>query len=244
MAPPVPVACVVPARMGSSRFPGKPLVPILGVPMVVRVLRRAALAGCFDRILCATDSGEVAAVVRDAGFEALLTPEGMRTGSDRVAWAAKRLGLELVVDRQGDEPLADPDLLRALADGLRSDTSCWWSAACPLDPSDLARDSVVKVAVDADGRATDFVRNENDCKNSRKSWFRHVGFYAYSAENLDLFARSPSSPLETSRRLEQLRCFPRVPVRIAFAARPSVAVDLPGDVAAVERLIVSEHERR
>jgi len=230
--------------MGSTRFPGKPLVPILGVPMVVRVLRRAREAACFDRVVCATDSEAVARAAREHGFEALLTPENMRTGSDRAAWTAEKLGLELVVDLQGDEPLADPDLLRALADGLRSDPGCWWSAACPLDPADWARDSVVKVAVDADGRATDFVRNENDCKNSRNSWFRHVGFYAYSAEILDLFARSPSSPLEESRRLEQLRCFPRTAVRMVFAARPSISVDLPEDVAAVERAILSDHERR
>ena len=241
---PAPVSCVVPARMGSTRFPGKPLVPILGVPMVVRTLRRAREAGCFDRVVCATDSEAVARAAAEDGFETILTPEGMRTGSDRVAWAAKELGLELVVDLQGDEPLADPGLLRALADGLRSDPSCWWSAACPLDPADWARDSVVKVAVDADGRAVDFIRNENDCRNSLNPWFRHVGFYAYAAGILDLFARSPSSPLEESRRLEQLRCFPQVAVRMVFAARPTASVDLPEDVAAVESLVLSEHERR
>ena len=238
MAAPLPVACVVPARMGSSRFPGKPLVPIAGAPMVVRTLRRAELAGCFDRILCATDSDEIAAVARDAGFEALTTPSGLRTGSDRVAWAARELGLDLVVALQGDEPLADPELLRGLARGLVSDPTCWWSAACPLAPGDWARDSVVKVLVDGDGYARDFVRSEAD--RTPGEWFRHVGFYAYDKIRLDLFMNSTSSPLETSRRLEQLRCFPRVPVRMAKTERPSLSVDLPEDVAAVERLLAAK----
>ena len=95
------VHCIVPARMGSSRFPGKPLIKILGKEMIVRTMERARLAHCFDRIVCATDSEEIAEVVSKVGFDYVLTGPAA-TGSDRVAQAAKVLDLDLVVNLQGD----------------------------------------------------------------------------------------------------------------------------------------------
>ncbi|MBQ3777200.1 MAG: NTP transferase domain-containing protein, partial [Fibrobacter sp.] len=115
----MPVHCIVPARMGSSRFPGKPLVKIGGKEMIVRTLERARLAGCFERIVCATDSEQIAEVVSKAEFEYVMTG-ACATGSDRVAEAARALDLDLVVNLQGDEPLVEPSVLCDVARELEA----------------------------------------------------------------------------------------------------------------------------
>ena len=151
------VHCIVPARMGSSRFPGKPLIKILGKEMIVRTMERARLAHCFDRIVCATDSEEIAEVVSKVGFDYVLTGPAA-TGSDRVAQAAKVLDLDLVVNLQGDEPLVEPTLLADVAKTLESHPDEWVTVACPLDPGEAKVPSVVKVLVEGD-YALDFSRS-------------------------------------------------------------------------------------
>ena len=201
------VHCIVPARMGSSRFPGKPLVKIfgrdnVGKPMIVRTLERALLAECFDRIVCATDSEEIAEVVSRAGFEFILTGPAA-TGSDRVAFAARALDLDLVVNLQGDEPLVEPSVL------------------C----------DVVKVLV-KDDYAVDFTRwvaNEDAPR-----WFQHQGIYAYSRVCRDEFSSLPQNEVEKERSLEQMRILGRRPIRIVQSKYPSISVDVPSDVNAVE----------
>ena len=151
------VHCIVPARMGSSRFPGKPLVKILGKEMILRTMERAVRAECFDRIVCATDSEEIAGVVSRAGFEFVLTGPAA-TGSDRVAFAAQALGLDLVVNLQGDEPLVEPSVLRDVASALESHPDEWVTVACPLNPAEAELKTVVKVLV-KDDYALDFTRS-------------------------------------------------------------------------------------
>ena len=142
--------------MGSSRFPGKPLFKLCGKEMIVRTLERARLAGCFERIVCATDSEEIAAAVTKAGFEAAMTGAAA-TGSDRVSEAARALGLDLVVNLQGDEPLAEPSVLRSVACELAAHPDSWVTVACPLNPAEAMLKTVVKVKVQG-GLAVDFTR--------------------------------------------------------------------------------------
>lgn len=231
-----PVHCIVPARMASSRFPGKPLVELCGRPMVLRTLDRALLAGCFSRIVCATDSPEIARVVEAAGFEALLTPE-FATGSDRVAYAASKLHLELVVNLQGDEPVAGLSVLRSVAKALAQEPKSWVTACAPLAPSDGERVSVVKVHVQ-DGYATDFQR---DPVPANKGWFAHRGIYAYSLESMQEFGALPQTRIEIERSLEQMRILGSRPIRVVPDPDPSASVDLPSDVALVERIIKEMH---
>lgn len=224
------VHCIVPARMGSSRFPGKPLVKILGKEMIVRTMERAVRAECFDRIVCATDSEEIAGVVSRAGFEFVLTGPAA-TGSDRVASAAQALGLDLVVNLQGDEPLVEPYVLRDVASALESHPDEWVTVACPLNPAEAELKTVVKVLVKGD-YALDFTRSVAVEDASR--WFQHQGIYAYSRLCRDEFSSLPQSEVEKERSLEQMRILGKRPIRIVQSPYPSVSVDVPSDVAAVE----------
>lgn len=224
------VHCIVPARMGSSRFPGKPLVKILGKEMIVRTMERAVRAECFDRIVCATDSEEIAGVVSRAGFEFVLTGSAA-TGSDRVAMAAQELGLDLVVNLQGDEPLVQPSVLRDVASALESHPDEWVTVACPLNPAEAELKTVVKVLVKGD-YALDFTRSVAVEDASR--WFQHQGIYAYSRRCRDEFSSLPQSEVEKERSLEQMRILGKRPIRIVQSPYPSVSVDVPSDVAAVE----------
>lgn len=224
------VDCIVPARMGSSRFPGKPLVKILGKEMIVRTMERAVRAECFDRIVCATDSEEIAGVVSRAGFEFVLTGSAA-TGSDRVAMAAQELGLDLVVNLQGDEPLVEPSVLRDVASALESHPDEWVTVACPLNPAEAELKTVVKVLVKGD-YALDFTRSVAVEDASR--WFQHQGIYAYSRRCRDEFSSLPQSEVEKERSLEQMRILGKRPIRIVQSPYPSVSVDVPSDLSAVE----------
>ena len=224
------VHCIVPARMGSSRFPGKPLVKILGKEMIVRTMERAVRAECFDRIVCATDSEEIAGVVSRAGFEFVLTGSAA-TGSDRVAMAAQELGLDLVVNLQGDEPLVEPSVLRDVASALESHPDEWVTVACPLNPAEAELKTVVKVLV-KDDYALDFTRSVAVEDASR--WFQHQGIYAYSRRCRDEFSSLPQSEVEKERSLEQMRVLGKRPIRIVQSPYPSISVDVPSDLSAVE----------
>lgn len=224
------VHCIVPARMGSSRFPGKPLVKILGKEMIVRTMERAVRAECFDRIVCATDSEEIAGIVSRARFEFVLTGSAA-TGSDRVAMAAQALGLDLVVNLQGDEPLVEPSVLRDVASALERHPDEWVTVACPLNPAEAELKTVVKVLV-KDDYALDFTRSVAVEDASR--WFQHQGIYAYSRRCRDEFSSLPQSEVEKERSLEQMRILGKRPIRIVQSPYPSVSVDVPSDVGAVE----------
>ncbi|MCQ2124608.1 MAG: NTP transferase domain-containing protein [Fibrobacter sp.] len=227
------VHCIIPARMGSSRYPGKPLVKIAGKEMIVRTMERALLAECFDRIVCATDSEQIAEIVSRAGFEFILTGPAF-TGSDRVADAARALDLDLVVNLQGDEPLVEPDVLINVARDLEEHPDCWVTVACPLNPAEAQLKTVVKVLV-KDGYAVDFTRTVPEEEAPR--WFQHQGIYAYSRAARDEFASLPQSPVELERSLEQMRIMGRRPIRIVQSPFASISVDVPSDVESVERAL-------
>lgn len=227
------VHCIIPARMGSSRFPGKPLVKIAGKEMIVRTMERALLAECFDRIVCATDSEQIAEIVSRAGFEFILTGPAF-TGSDRVADAARALDLDLVVNLQGDEPLVEPEVLINVARDLEEHPDCWVTVACPLNPAEAGLKTVVKVLV-KDGYAVDFTRTVSEEEAPR--WFQHQGIYAYSRASRDEFSSLPQNPVELERSLEQMRIMGRRPIRIVQSPFASISVDVPSDVESVERAL-------
>lgn len=227
------VNCIVPARMESSRFPGKPLFKLAGKEMIVRTLMRAQLAGCFNRIICATDSELIAQVVSKAGFEYVMTGPAA-TGSDRVSEVAKKLNLDLVVNLQGDEPLVEPSVLIDVAKELVLHSDCWVTVACPLNPKEASLKTVVKVKVQ-DNYAIDFSREV--CLEDAPFWFQHQGIYAYSSASRDEFSSLPQSDSELERSLEQMRILGRRPIRIIQSKFRSVSVDVPSDAEAVEALI-------
>ena len=243
---------LVPARMASTRLPGKPLADIGGLPMVVRVAQRAALSAA-QRVVVAADHPDIIAACARHGVAAVLTRTEHPTGSDRLAEACALLGLDgtdMVVNVQGDEPLLEPGLIDACAELLARSADCVMStAAHEIDtPDEFANPNVVKVVVDARGRALYFSRAPIPCWRDAPApdaWpalppapLRHIGLYAYHAGFLRRFPKLVVSPLETAEALEQLRVLwhgERIAVHVS-ASRPGPGVDTPEDLARVRAL--------
>ncbi len=242
---------LVPARMASTRLPRKALADIAGLPMVVRVARRAALSGA-GRVVVATDHTEIEAACKAHGVEALMTDEGHATGSDRLAQACALLGLDgddPVVNVQGDEPLIEPALIDACAGLLRQRPDCVMGTVAHAigDTDELANPNVVKVVCDAEGRALYFSRAPipwwRDSPGaagplSSPPPLRHVGLYAYRAGFLRGFPKLRASPLEAIESLEQLRVLwhgHRIAVHVS-GQRPGTGVDTPQDLERVRAL--------
>ena len=245
---------LVPARLASTRLPGKPLADIAGVPMVVRVARNAARSSA-SRIVVAADAQSVVDACRSSAVEAVLTRSDHATGSDRLAEACDLLGFDgddLVVNVQGDEPMLDPNMIDATARLLASRADCVMAtAAHPIDSEEeFSNPNVVKVVLDAAGAALYFSRAPvpwpRDARASGNSMalptasppLRHIGLYAYQAGFLRRFPSLAASPLETAEALEQLRVLwhgERIAVHIS-RSRPEPGVDTPEDLDRVRRL--------
>jgi 3-deoxy-manno-octulosonate cytidylyltransferase (CMP-KDO synthetase) len=246
---------LVPARLASTRLPGKPLADLGGLPMVVRVARRAALSAA-RRVVVAADHTDIVAACTLHGVDAVLTRDDHATGSDRLAEACALLGLDgtdVVVNVQGDEPLIDPTLIDACAALLGRSTDCVMStAAHEIDTADeFANPNVVKVVLDARGRALYFSRAAIPCWRDapavrasgeravpKPAPLRHIGLYAYHAGFLRRFPLLSVCPLETIEALEQLRVLwhgERIAVHVS-PSRPGPGVDTPEDLARVQAL--------
>ena len=241
---------LVPARLASSRLPRKPLADIGGLPMVVRVAQRAALSGA-SRVVVAADDMEIVQACERHAVAAVLTRADHATGSDRLAEACALLGLDgdaLVVNVQGDEPLIEPALIDACADLLRQRRDCvMGTAAHAIDSvAEYANPNVVKVVVDAAGRALYFSRAPIPCWRDAPAMdalptpppLRHIGLYAYRAAFLRRFPTLPPSPLEATEALEQLRVLwhgERIAVHVS-AQRPGPGVDTADDLRRVRAL--------
>jgi 3-deoxy-manno-octulosonate cytidylyltransferase (CMP-KDO synthetase) len=203
---------VVPARLGSTRLPNKPLQLLAGEPLITRVAERALEHGVLDQLVVATDSAEVGRAVDRLGIRTILTGEH-RSGTDRVAEVARRQefrAFDAVVNIQGDEPfLSREALIGALTrvqDGDEIGT-----AAAPLDESVAAEPSRVKVVTDSRGRALYFSRavipysGQHGRRNDGCSCWQHVGLYAFTPTALERLTSLPEAPLEQAEHLEQLR---------------------------------------
>lgn len=246
---------LIPARMASSRLPDKPLADIAGLPMVVRVAARARQSGAL-RTVVACDDKRIAAACQQHGVEAVMTRVDHASGSDRLAEACTLLGLDgpdVVVNVQGDEPLIDPALVSRVAALLAERPDCVMStAAHPLaDVAELLNPNVVKVVLDAAGRALYFSRaaipwwrdgHANGVTQlPTPAPLRHLGLYAYRAGFLRSFPALPAAPLEQCEALEQLRVLwhgERIAVHVAPHG-PGPGVDTPEDLARVRALFAA-----
>ncbi len=243
---------LVPARLASTRLPDKPLADIAGLPMVVRVARRAAASGA-RAVVVAADHARTVEACRLHGVRALLTRSDHATGSDRLAEACMLLGLaddEIVVNVQGDEPLIDPALVDACAALLAERPECVMSTAAHAidDVAEFINPNVVKVVCDGQGRALSFSRAPipwwrdgyaaGITRLSEPAPLRHIGLYAYRAGFLRRYPTLPPSPIEAIESLEQLRVLwhgERIAVHVS-ARRPGPGVDTPQDLARVRAL--------
>ena len=244
---------LIPARLASTRLPDKPLADIAGLPRVVRVARQAALSQAA-RVVVAADHARIVSACEAHGVAAILTRAGHPTGSDRLAEACEQLGLDgndMVVNVQGDEPLIAPTLIDACAAELTARSECVMStAAHPIsDAAQFGNPNVVKVVLDAAGRALYFSRapipwwRDGPAPASPAAGagtpLRHIGIYGYRAGFLRRYPGLPVSPLEQVESLEQLRVLwhgERIAVHITPDA-PGPGVDTPEDLARVRALL-------
>jgi len=232
---------VIPARYGSTRLPGKPLVPLCGRPLVLWVLDRARLVTGVDAVLVATDDERIRDVIVEAGGEAVMTRSDHVTGTDRIAEAIAHREADVVVNIQGDEPLFDPGLIGALVDCLKGEDGIDMATAAVRMESDAVADpSQVKVVWNSRGEALYFSRSAiphlRDAGASPDiAYWRHVGIYAYRREFLTRMVQAPPSELEIAEKLEQLRALHLgARIRVIPAEQVGPGVDTPEDVERAE----------
>ncbi len=246
---------VIPARYASTRLPGKPLLPIAGKPMVVRVAERAAQSGA-QQIWIATDHHAIANVVHEHGFKACLTKDTHASGTDRIAEVAQQHGWPddtIVVNVQGDEPLMSPELIRAVAEHLHDHPECAIATACHAlhDEASLSNPNIVKAVLDKNGNALYFSRAPipwpRDAFARQQPLpadipvLRHIGIYAYRVSFLHAYGRLAPAPIEQFEALEQLRALYhgyRIGVFVTDEAPPA-GVDTEQDLHAARQIFAA-----
>ncbi len=244
------VTAIIPARYASTRFPGKPLVGILGKPMIQWVCERTARAAHINRVIVATDDERIAAVVRGFGGEVEMTHADHPTGTDRLAEVAARIETDLVVNVQGDEPLIDSKMIEQAVAPLRKNRGIpMGTLKCPLTSLEEFRNpNVVKVVTDRQGFALYFSRapiphprdlgDELPGDLAGLNCFKHVGLYVYRKDFLLTYPKLAATPLETLEKLEQLRALEHgFRIRVVETALPSQGVDTPADLERVLELL-------
>ncbi len=234
----VRAAAVIPARMASTRFPGKPLADLTGKPMIVHVLERVARCRSVGRILVATDDARIADAVHAAGFEARMTDPAHPNGTSRVAEVARTLDEELIVNVQGDEPQIEPALVDRTVEALAARPDMPMATlVSPFAPGeDPANPNIVKCVTAVDGRALYFSRSlipfDRDRAPGAAAPRKHVGLYAYRRAFLDVFVRLAPTPLERTESLEQLRALEHGhPILCAEGEAHFTGIDTPEQYA-------------
>ncbi len=237
---------VIPARFSSTRLPGKALVEIEGVPMVVRVWRQTARARALGRVLVATDDQRIVRAVAAAGGEAMMTSPTHPSGTDRIAEVAAKVPAAIYVNVQGDLPFIDPADLDALAAPMSADADIAMATlATPIvDAHEWHNPNVVKVVCDGRGDALYFSRAPipwpREGAAPPAAARRHIGVYAYRRDFLLRFARLEPGVLEALEKLEQLRALERgFRIRVVASVAPSLEVDTAEDLTRAR-----EHARR
>ena len=240
------LVAVIPARIGSTRFPEKPLAQIAGVPMIARVVQRVRESGAFDHILVATDDERIASVARDAGADARMTDPDLANGTLRChaalcQWEAEQ-GIEAtwVVNVQGDEPFVHPEQLQKLSQLIRKAGTSIATLARPkaADDPERANSNQVKVVCDLNGHALYFSRLP--LPSGEGPWLEHVGLYAFARGTLEALTHLHPTALEKAERLEQLRWLEHGwRISVGRTAHPTHAIDTPADLKALEARIAT-----
>ena len=238
---------VIPARYGSTRFPGKPLTLIAGKPLLQWVVEGARTSRKIDEILVATDDNRIAELCSRVKVECVITPSDLPTGTDRIEAAVKGRsapgGDSIVVNIQGDEPLINGRVLDALVEPMILDASLEMATlARKLEPGDLESKNTAKIVVDGKSRALYFSRLpipfSRTSEAQQEIGLKHIGIYAYRRQFLERFCRQPPVPIELSEGLEQLRAlYLGAKIQVVTVEHNSWGVDTPEDVAKVEKLM-------
>ncbi len=237
---------IIPARYGSTRFPGKPLARLWGKPIIQHVYERASQSRLCSRVIIATDDDRIAAAARGFGAEVAMTRTDHPSGTDRVAEVAAGLKADLIVNVQGDEPLVDPVAIDAAVEPLIAAPMISMSTlAAPIEEiADLANPNVVKVVMDQAGFALYFSRLPIPFVRDGREWrklvarddfevirYRHIGLYVYPREFLLCLTNLPPTPLEQAEKLEQLRALEHGhKIKVVIVEKASPGIDTPEDL--------------
>lgn len=263
-SPATPVVIAVPARLASSRLPGKVLAPIAGRPMLHHVLERCRLARGGSPVVVCTDSDQVAEAVRTWGFPVLMTPTHCSSGSERLASVVPELLAlagsasprgTLVINVQADQPLLDPTILEAMVERFAAAGAdpAVLTPVYQLGPDQLHDPAVVKVLRAGDGRALTFSRSalphvrDVDPRHWHRhaTYWGHVGIYGYRGDVLAGWGELPPSALEALEKLEQLRLLEAgVPIHTFAVAADCLSVDTPGQLALARQRLAGDHRQR
>jgi 3-deoxy-manno-octulosonate cytidylyltransferase (CMP-KDO synthetase) len=238
---------VIPARYHSTRLPGKPLVDIVGRPMIEHVYRRTALVRGLTDVLVATDDARIVEAVQAFGGRVRLTRTTHQTGSDRIAEVARELDCAIVVNVQGDEPFIEPAMIEQALEPFAHDPTVVMTTLRRriTEPADLANPNVVKIVADTRGDALYFSRApipfERDpgqaAPKTTPVAYRHVGLYAYRRDFLLTMTSLEQTPLERLEGLEQLRVLEHgYRIRTVETSYDSISVDTPEDLERARRL--------
>lgn len=239
------VVIVIPARYASSRLPGKPLVLLAGKPMIQRVYERAQMAKRAARVIVATEDDRIVKAVQAFGGQARMTRPDHRTGTERVAEVAAHERGDVFVNVQGDEPLLDPVAVDTAVDALLEEPAASISTvATPIrTASDIMDPNVVKTVLDFENNGIYFSRAPIPWVRDRDSkiqvrHLKHLGLYVFQRDALLEFPTLPQGELERIEQLEQLRWLENGwKIRVAEVEHDAVSVDVPEDVARVEKLL-------
>ena len=238
------ITVVIPARMGSTRFPGKPLKSLAGKPLIQHVYESVARHPAIHQVLVATDDHTIQETVKSFRGEAILITESCRTGTDRVAKIAQTLESRIILNLQADEIFLQPDLLNDLIDPFTNSQAPIGTLKRRLsDPQDWSDPSIVKVVTNELGQALyfsraqiPFVRDSDSTSSPNPQYFMHLGIYIFRRETLLQFGDLPTSRLEESEQLEQLRALEAgIPIHVWETSHPSLRIDTLEDLVRAEK---------
>ncbi|MBO4369409.1 MAG: 3-deoxy-manno-octulosonate cytidylyltransferase [Desulfovibrio sp.] len=239
------IIAVIPARYSSTRLPGKPLLDILGKPMIVRVYEKAREATGLHDVVVATDDLRIKDAVEKAGGKAIMTSHDCESGSDRLLEVAKKISADVYINIQGDEPLLNPKAIDRLCACMQEEKApVVATLAYPIPEEGAERVSdpnLVKVVFDAEGNALYFSRSPipyvRDA-GTHVTYYAHIGVYAYRKEALERFGALPQSSLEHIEKLEQLRLLQAgIPIRVLVTEAFGPGVDTKEDLDRVRALL-------
>lgn len=251
--PTLPVTVVIPARFGSSRFPGKPLALLAGKPLIQHVYERARSSPGVQRVLIATDDVRIRKAVLDFGGAVVMPKGKFRTGTDRVAAVARQTSGKIFINLQGDEIALHPGMLADLIRPfLKSGAGMGTLKRALASSGEVRNPGIVKVVTDSSGEALYFSRSPIPCDREKGPGnftsglhYVHLGIYIYTRETLLRVARLPTSPLEDAEKLEQLRALEHgIAIRVWKTRHESLRIDTPEDLREAETVLRRMTRRR
>lgn len=239
---------MIPARYGATRFPAKLMQDLCGKSVIVHTYERVADTRLFDEVYVVTDDDRIEEAIREVGGKVIRSKKEHNSGSDRLAEASRDLDVDVIVNVQGDEPFTDKENLQKVIDIFVKDLTKSIAVASLMeritDPDDIANPNNVKVVVNKFGEALYFSRNiipfPRD-PNTKVSYYKHIGIYAYRKEALQQFTELPPSLLEETEKLEQLRYLENgFKIRLALTDIPTIGIDTPEDLERARKRLITQ----